>query len=206
MLRRFLVLIFLVLNIGLLSYSQTDSFATIHFDSCKVSLIKFYQQKTKAEQEQYNYKTKFTWLKYLPNIGWSFLTNSPIITTSFNDIANQANQKRINRATIKGISLQNEVLLNQDILIVESLIREIENKKALYHYEKFIYNLSYEQFVIIESQYQNKEIPPLSYISAKATYMQSMYNLKRYETDLQTLINECIKTAKQTNWVSLPAL
>ncbi|MFO0322812.1 MAG: hypothetical protein ACK504_10335 [Bacteroidota bacterium] len=141
----------------------------------------------------------------MPNFGWNFVAMSPIITTAFSDIARQINVKRINEAQIKSINLKNEVQLNQDLLALNYHFSSLHDKLDNYQIEKLVYQIKLEKFDITEKQYNNKEITPSQYMLAKEEKFLAIQHLKSIEIDIKHSKHLLLETAKQSNWVELPA-
>lgn len=201
-----LLVMFFLPSVGLSQSTQIDTSIIPNVDSCKASLIRFYQKKTKAEQAQYNYKVKFQWLKFIPNLGWNFIINTPSISTNFNVIADQINNKRAINATLESIHLTNEVMLNNDLVSVTSYIKILTDKVNVYEYEKNVYYVKLEKFDISDKQYKHKEITPTQFMQAKEEKITAEQHFVNVELEIKNLKHLVLEKAKQLNWVELPAI
>lgn len=201
-----LLVMFFIPSITLSQPAKIDTSIIPNIDSCKASLIRYYQNKEKAEQAQYNYKVRFQWLKYIPNLGWNFIINTPSISTNFNVIADQINNKRAINATLNSIHLTNEVLLNNDLVSVAAYIKILTDKVSVYEYEKNVYNVKLEKFDISDKQYSHKEITPTQYMQAREEKITAEQHFVSVELEIKNLKHLILEKAKQLNWVELPAI
>jgi hypothetical protein len=172
-------------------------------DTLQSSIVQFYREKALAELENYNYRTRAHWLKYLPSPGWNFIFNSPIISYNFSDVANAINAKHIRKATITAILQANQVQMNSAwyelVLQRETLISKINAYNSTLNLLE-LYQAKYE---IVEMGFVKNEITPSDYLSAKLTLASFKNSLEKDFSTLVQLRNELLIKAKKGKTISL---
>lgn len=182
---------------------KIDSTFIPNYDSLKLSLQDFYRRKTTAEQQQYKYKQKWRWLKYLPSVGYSFFLNTPIVSYNTNEVYNAINDKHIIRAQCESLSQINETLYNEDLTEVKYTVEILRDRIQQYNSQLMIFDLEKKRYEIVEKSYTNKEITPTEFITKQIDYNNFQGQLRKEYTDIKILRNEILIKAKKTAWNSL---
>lgn len=137
-----------------------------------------------AELSQFKVKEKYKLLNYLPIVGYDAFRNSPIITFSFNSIANSKRNNDLNKAKVSEIELKYKLLFEEKEREVKLLltklklkVKSIENLSEIFEVEKEIFELK-------KQLYESHQIQPQEFLAAKLNFLQK----KKELTELQNSI------------------
>ncbi len=172
-------------------------------DSLQTSITKYFQEKTLAELEQYNYKTRAQWLKFLPSPGWNFILNSPVISYNFSDVANAVNYKYIRKATVNAIIQANQVELNSTWYEIVLLRETLTSKINAYNATFDLLSLHTAKFEIVEKGYNKNEITPSDFLNAKLSLASFTNSLQKDFSALVQLRNELLIKSKKGDAIPL---
>jgi hypothetical protein len=195
----------IVISLGLQVQAQSkiDSTFIPHIDSLKTSLRLFYQVKSDAEQEEFKYKSKFKFLRFLPSIGWDAFRMSPIVSVNSNSIYYEINRRRETNAKLSGLEKTNEVQYNSDISNITFLRNTLQRKVFYYNAQIELLLLEEQRFQIIEKAYDNHEIVPSEYLTKQIAYQGFKNSIKLLEVELYDMRNKILTISKQAPWESL---
>lgn len=195
-----------LLFVFIYSHSQ-NSISVIDFvpplDTLQRSIIKFHRESALAELENYNYKTRANWLRYIPSPGWNFVMNSPVISYNFSDVADAINAKHIRKATVNAIIQTHTVEMNSAwselVILRESLISKIQAYNGTFD----LLTLYKKKFEIVEKGFAVNEVTPSDYLNAKLVFASFYNSLQKEFSTLVQLRNELLIKSKKGVRISL---
>ena len=184
--------------------ARSDSVAAVpDLDSLKRSLRRFYQAKIQAEQREYQYQTRFRWVKYLPEFGYNPATQSPVVVLRTSEIIGSINNLAARRAKLVAIQQQNEVLFNQDLAEIIYRLSDLETKDAYYTLRTEVLELEKRRFSIFEQQYANREIPPSAYLEKWVASKEAAASVALLRAEIIALRNQILIKARVIDFEKL---
>lgn len=133
-------------------------------------LNSYYKQKTEAEISEFKFSRKWNWLRYIPSIGYNFVSNTYMVGYNTNDIANGIISKQAAEAKIISIQKNNDLLLEAALKEVSSEITFIDHQIAIYNANTPLIELESQLFDIYTQQYNKAELTPSIYLSKKISF------------------------------------
>jgi hypothetical protein len=160
------------------------------------SLIKHHNQTTQALIQEFNYKERGTPLKYLPNIGYNFLTLTPHITYNTNKLATFINKQLARKAKIKSIQQHRNTILQEELNKLNRYYADLEAEINYYNHTTQLYLLQQNLFNIKLEQYNNLELTPTEFIKSQIKLKQEELKLRKKHTHILKLRNYLLQIAK----------
>ncbi|MBC7923362.1 MAG: hypothetical protein H7Z75_19975 [Ferruginibacter sp.] len=184
--------------------NQNDRIAALpDLDSLRRSLRRFYQTKTQAEQREYQYQTRFRWLKYLPELGYQAATQSPVVVLRTSEIIGSLHDRAARRAKLVAIQQQNEVRFNQDLTQIIHRLRELATREAYYRLRTDMLALERQRFSIFAQQYANRELPPSAYLEKWLAWKEATASVVLLRAEITALKSEILIQAHVMDWEKL---
>ena len=140
------------------------------YDSLQSGLNNYYKQKTEAELSEFQFEKKWNWLRYIPSIGYNFVSNTYMVGYNTNEIANAINSKQAIAAKIISIQKNNELLLKEDLKVVAAELESLKHEIALFEANAPLISMQSQLFDLYTQQYNKGEMTPSDYISKKITF------------------------------------
>jgi hypothetical protein len=170
------------------------------FDTLQQSVRSFYLRKAGAELEEFEYRVRYRWLQYVPNVGWDAFRMSPIVSVNTSSIFQGLNTGVVQQARQRAIKRINEVAYNQDLDYIRIRLLDLQHKVAYYQSQQELLKLREVRFGITETGYKRKEVPPSEYYAALLEFNAQKSNLLRLYSELVELRNEILIRAHTTEW------
>jgi hypothetical protein len=160
------------------------------------SLIEHHHQTTQSLIQEFNYKEKGIGLKYLPNIGYNFLTLSPHITYNSSKLVNTINKQLARKAKIKSIQQHRNTILQEELNKLNRYYADLEAEIDYYNHASKLYLLQKNLFNIKLEQYNNLELTPTEFIKSQIKLKQEELKLRKKHTHILKLRNYILQIAK----------
>lgn len=162
----------------------------------ETSLKKHFIDLAEALIEEFNYKEKGKVLKYLPSLGYNFITNSPHISYNTSALYAAINDEYIKAAKIKSIRKAMQNSFQAELKKLHKHYANLEADIDYYNQTLQLYHINQEIFSIKQQQYKNLEIAPLEFLSSKIKIKEEEMRLRRKYHDMLKLKNYILEIAK----------
>jgi len=172
--------------------TELETFLRRHFIDLAEALI-----------EEFNYKEKGKVLKYLPSLGYNFITNSPHISYNTSALYAAINDEYIKVAKIKSIRKAMKNSFQAELKKLHKHYANLEADIDYYNQSLQLYHINQEIFSIKQQQYQNLEITPLEFLSSKIKIKEEEMRLSKKHHDILKLKNHILEIAQAGPKVAL---
>ena len=162
----------------------------------ETSLRKHFIDLAEALIEEFNYKEEGKVLKYLPSLGYNFITNSPHISYNTSALYAAINDQHIKQAKIKSIRKAMQNTFRAELKKLYKHYANIEADIDYYNQALELYYIKQKIFNIKQQQYQNLEIAPLEFLSSQIKIKEEEMRLKKKYHDILKLKNHILEIAQ----------
>ncbi len=153
------------------------------YDTLQAGLINYYKQKTEVELSEFQFEKKWNWLRYIPSIGYNFVSNTYMVGYNTNEIANAINSKQAIEAKKISIQKNNDLLLKSDLMVITAELQSLKHDIALFEANTPLISMQSQLFDLYTQQYNKGEITPSDYISKKINF--ESLNVSRLSVQFQ---------------------
>lgn len=160
------------------------------------SLKIHYKKATKALIEEFNYKETGKIIKYLPSIGYNFISQSPHISYNTATLYASINDTHIKKAKINSIKKYMEVTFQSELDKLYRYYADLEAEIDYYNHAIQLYKLNQDLFNISIEKHENLEITPTEFINSQIKIKNEEIKLKKKYTDIIKLRNLILDIAK----------
>ena len=160
------------------------------------SLSNYYLKKMSYELQEFKYKSKGKWTRYLPSIGVSPILSSgsgirfgPSMSYSFTELFDIGNRKRAKKAKVESIIKRNELEYNEALQRLRIDYRKIEIRKESTETKETLLALERKKFEIYKDGFNKKKVSPLQLYEAELAYMRFVgdFNLELEKIGVEVL-------------------
>ena len=169
----------------------------------ETSLRRHFIDLAEALIEEFNYKEKGKVLKYLPSLGYNFITNSPHISYNTSALYAAINDEYIKEAKIKSIRKAMQNSFQAELKKLHKHYANLEADIDYYNQALQLYHINQEIFSIKQQQYQNLEIAPLEFLSSQIKIKEEEMRLSKKYHDILKLKNYILEIAQAGPEVAL---
>lgn len=173
--------------------AQHNELYLAQIDSLEAHLRLAYNQEWTAKRQEYTYKLKGAWTKYVPTVGLNF--GLPSVSWSPNTIFETGNAKRQLKAKIQSLDLEYTNRLNKAIADLRIDHKKAQIQLQMLAQEQDVLQLKAQIFEITEKQNQANEILPAEYLSKKLEFQTARAQFQKHKSELQIQILEIYKSA-----------
>ncbi len=167
------------------------------------SLRRHFIDLAEALIEEFNYKEKGKVLKYLPSLGYNFITNSPHISYNTSALYAAVNDEYIKAAKIKSIRKAMQNSFQAELKKLHKHYANLEADIDYYNQALQLYHINQEIFSIKQQQYKNLEITPLEFLSSQIKIKEEEMRLSKKYHDILKLKNHILEIAQAGPEVAL---
>jgi len=155
-----------------------------------------YIQATHALIEEFNYQEQGKPIKYLPSIGYNFITQTPHLTYNTATLYAALNDQNMKKAKIQSIKKYMEVTFQAALEKLYRHYADLEIEIDYYNHALELYQLNQELFNIRAEQYRNLETTPSEFIASQIKIKSEEIKLKKKYTAILKLRNLILDIAK----------
>lgn len=145
----------------------------------ETSLRRHFIDLAEALIEEFSYKEKGKVLRYLPSLGYNFITNSPHIAYSSSALYAAINDRHIKRAKIRSIRKAMQNSFQAEIKKLRKHYANLEADIEYYNQAIQLYQINQVIFSIRQQQYQNLEIVPLEFLRSQLRIKEEEMRLRK---------------------------
>ncbi len=160
----------------------------------ETSLKRHFIKLSEALIEEFNYKEKGQVLKYLPSLGYNFITNSPHISYNTSALYAAINDEYIKEAKIRSIRKAMQNSFQAKLKKLHKHYANLEEDIDYYNHARELYQINQEIFNI--KQYQHLEIAPLEFLSSQIKIKEEEMRLRKKYHDIIKLKNYLLEIAQ----------
>jgi len=166
----------------------------------------YYDSITSRDIETYSNLKDYKLLHLLPTLGYSTVTNSPIISYSSSQIVNYKQRKDDRKFQIEQIKIRKDQTLQNDLISLQHLYFKLFKQIDELNTRIKIQDIERQQFDINMQKYSNTEINTETFLNDKKQLLQSDLQIQNFKyTILETIANIEILIKRNLDY-DIPAL
>ena len=162
---------------------------------------KKYSDLFNAEMEELENDKKYTYLNFVPNVGYDLTRNAVVVGFNVNNIISYLKQRKSNRAKRKYVIAKYKSLLADDAIEISRSTYKIEKAQEDLRLSLEILDLENQRFAIDSLKYINHEIKISEYIDKRIVILQKRKNIYLKNKDIWDLNFEHDKITHTKNTI-----
>jgi len=163
------------------------------------SLAQFHQTETQSQLSEFDYQTEHKWLRYLPTVGLTYTPEGnprPGISWSSNLLFTSINEAKRKEAKIQSINQVGDLQYQNARYELEQLLLEHHQFLESINFQKSIFEIDRELFVIQSSKYSEAQLKPSEFLQLKRTFLLKEHRLVEMEQELARLEKQILGVAR----------